>query len=79
MAVAVDLANGSQLVARMTPEEMYEAFQKALDRKTLLDVKDLNGGTVAVNPFQILSFREVDDATAERLENGAHQRAAATA
>jgi hypothetical protein len=74
VAVRVQLNDGLQLVTRLTLDEMDEAFRKALDRRTTLAVRDRHGTKRVVNPLQILYFEEIDDATAERLENGAHYR-----
>ena len=75
MAVRVKLSDGRELIARIALEEMYKAYQRALDRNTPLDVNEPDGGTSAVNPMHIVSFEEVDDATADALENGARARA----
>ena len=74
MAVRVQLNEGLQIITPLSLEDVHEAFQKALDRNTTLDVKDPDGTKRAVNPMQILYFDEIDDATAERLLNGAHRR-----
>ena len=67
MAVKVEFTNGMQLIASMSLEEMHKAFQKALDRNTTLDINTGNGSKLAVNPIQILMFREIDDAAAEEI------------
>jgi hypothetical protein len=77
--VMVEFTNGLRLVTPMTLEEMHEAFQKAMSRNTLFDVKDDEGRTLSVNPVQVISFREIDDATAERLKTSARHREPATA
>ena len=75
----VEFTNGFKLVTQMSLADMHKAFQRALDKNTLFDVKDTDGEKVAVNPFQILLFREVDEETAAQLVNGARPREAATA
>ena len=73
MAVRVQLNDGLQVVSRASLARVHEAFQKALDRNTTLDVVESDGTKRAVNPWQILYFEEIDDATADRLEHRARR------
>ena len=79
MAVRITLNNGQRVVSRLSVEDVREAFQKALDRNTVLDIRGDDDSVIAVNPFQIVSFEEIDAETAEALLNGADHRHATTA
>lgn len=79
MPVMVEFTNGLKLVTPMGLEEMHDAFRKAMSRSTLFDVTDEDGHTLSVNPVQVISFREIDDETAERLKQSVRHREPATA
>ena len=70
MAIRVHLNDGYTIVSRSSLKEMQQAYSKALDRHTVLDLKSSDGTVRAINPMQILYFEEIDDATADRLLNG---------
>ncbi len=68
MALRVELSDGTQLVVRMSRDQMRDAFARAVESNGLVEVRGSNGRTWDVNPNQLLYFEEVDDVTADELE-----------
>ena len=79
MAVRVRLNDGIRLVVDAGLEEFTKAYQEALQRNELLEVKNGSGRMRVLNPLQILYFEDASEVLSEDGSDSAPEATAAPA